>query len=108
MKQIKNAKLRRILERDGIKDAVIWFVDGVAKAVSDDDFTDTILYYARDNQMYVPSFNMISIEEWADFVRKQFDEGLERYNEIQEHKKEDGPAIKASGKFKGYEYEDEY
>lgn len=113
MKEVKNAKLRRILEREGIKDVVIWFVDGVAKAVSDDDFTDTILHYAYENQMYVPSFNQMSIEEWADFVRGVFDEGLREYNAAQEHikerEKEGGYVLKVQpGNFHKYRDEDEY
>jgi len=88
MKEVRNAKLRHILNKDGIKDVVIWFVDGVGKAVSDDDFTDEILNYAYDkNAAYVPSFNQMSIQEWVDFVREAFDEGLERYNNRMESAK---------------------
>jgi len=86
-KEVKNARLQRILNREGIKDVVILFVDGAAKAVSDDDFTDEILSRSYENNIaYVPSFNRMTVEEWADFVREAYAEGLENYNDLQDYK----------------------
>lgn len=79
MKQVRNPKLRRILNAEGIKDVYIEFDNGLARAYSDDPFTNDVLSYSTVESEYVMSFNQSSVEEWADYVRNAFDSGLEIY-----------------------------
>lgn len=80
MRDVRNAKLRRILNADGIKDVVLNFSEGFVLVWSEDDFTNDILHRA-DNSIETRLFRDYTVEEWADMIRKIFDEGLENFEE---------------------------
>jgi Uncharacterized conserved protein containing a ferredoxin-like domain len=83
MRDVRNAKLRRILNADGIKDVVLNFSEGFVSVWSEDDFTNDILFRA-DNSIETRLFKDYTVEEWADMIREIYDEGLENYEESQQ------------------------
>lgn len=85
MRDVRNAKLRRILNADGIKDVVLNFSEGFVSVWSDDDFTNDILHRA-DNSIETRLFKDYTVEEWADMIREIYDEGLEIYERSQQHR----------------------
>lgn len=78
MKDVRNAKLRKILDKMGIKDVVLNFDNGFVAVWSEDDLTDTILHYA-DNTIETRLFSDFTINEWVDMIKDIFDEGLDGY-----------------------------
>ena len=93
MKDVRNAKLRKILDKMGIKDVVLNFDQGFVLVYSDDDLTDTILHYG-DNTIEARIFNDFTIDEWVDMIKDIFDDGLSSYekrNDIE--RDEDGNII---------------
>ena len=78
MKDVRNAKLRKILDKMGIKDVVLNFDNGFVAVWSEDDFTDTILHYA-DNTIETRLFSDFTINEWVDMIKDIFDDGLDSY-----------------------------
>lgn len=78
MKDVRNAKLRKILDKMGIKDIVLNFDNGFVAVWSEDDLTDTILHYA-DNTIETRLFSDFTINEWVDMIKDIFDEGLDYY-----------------------------
>ena len=83
MRDVRNAKLRRILNEEGIKDVVLNFSEGFVSVWSEDDFTNDILFRA-DNSIETRLFKDYTVEEWADMIREIYDEGLENYEESQQ------------------------
>ena len=78
MRDVKNVKLRKELDKLGIKDVVLNFDQGFVSVWSEDNLTDTILHYA-DNTIETRTFSDYSIDEWIEMIKKIFDEGLEHY-----------------------------
>lgn len=76
MRDVRNAKLRRILNAEGIKDVVLNFSEGFVLVWSEDDFTNDILFHT-DNSIETRLFRDYTVEEWADMIREMYDEGLE-------------------------------
>lgn len=82
MRDVRNAKLRRILNNEGIKDVVLNFSEGFVSVRSDDDFTNDILF-RTDNSIETRLFKDYTVEEWADMIREIYDEGLDSYEQSQ-------------------------
>lgn len=82
MRDVRNAKLRRILNAEGIKDVVLNFSEGFVSVYSDDDFTNDILF-RTDNSIETRLFKDYTVEEWADMIREMYDEGLDSYERSQ-------------------------
>lgn len=82
MRDVRNAKLRRILNNEGIKDVVLNFSEGFVSVRSDDDFTNDILFHT-DNSIETRLFKDYTVEEWADMIREIYDEGLDSYEQSQ-------------------------
>ena len=83
MRDVRNAKLRRILNADGIKDVVLNFSEGFVSVWSEDDFTNDILFRA-DNSIETRLFKDYTVEEWADMIREIYNEGLDSYERSQQ------------------------
>lgn len=79
MKDVKNAKLRKILDKKGIKDIVLNFDGGTVAVWSEDDLTDIILHYADNIIPAVATFAQMPIDFWVEEITRIFDEGLNRY-----------------------------
>ena len=62
-------------------------MDGFASIGSDDEETDKKFFYT-DNSIEIKSFNCMSINEWANVIRKIFAEGSEHYNYHIQHQHE--------------------
>ena len=93
MKDVRNAKLRKILDKMGIKDVVLNFDNGFVTVWSEDDLTDTILHYA-DNSIETRSFSDFTINEWVDMIKNIFDDGLDSYERGKEiERNEDGEFV---------------
>ena len=93
MKDIKNAKLRKILDKMGIKDVVLNFDNGFVAVWSEDDFTDTILHYA-DNTIETRLFSDFTINEWVEMIKDIFDDGLDSYERGKDiERNEDGNVV---------------
>lgn len=86
MKEIRNAKLRSILNKEGIKDAVVNILDGVARAYSDDEETFNILSFSFIEGVYVAHFKQMSIQDWVSYFRKVYADGKERLQAYCERK----------------------
>lgn len=80
MRDVRNPKLRRILNAEGIKDVVLNFSEGFVLVWSEDDSTNDILHRA-DNSIETRLFKDYTVEEWADMIREIFYEGLENAEE---------------------------
>lgn len=93
MKDVRNAKLRKILDKMGIKDVVLNFDNGFVAVWSEDDLTDTILHYA-DNTIETRLFSDFTINEWVDMIKDIFDEGLDGYERGKDiERDEDGNVV---------------
>lgn len=93
MKDIRNAKLRKILDKMGIKDVVLNFDNGFVAVWSEDDLTDTILHYA-DNTIETRLFSDFTINEWVDMIKNIFDDGLDGYERGKDiERDEDGNVV---------------
>lgn len=93
MKDVRNAKLRKILDKMGIKDVVLNFDNGFVAVWSEDDLTDTILHYA-DNTIETRLFSDFTINEWVDMIKDIFDEGLDCYERGKDiERDEDGNVV---------------
>lgn len=93
MKDVRNAKLRKILDKMGIKDVVLNFDNGFVAVWSEDDLTDTILHYA-DNSIETRLFSDFTINEWVDMIKDIFDEGLYSYERGKDiERDEDGNVV---------------
>lgn len=93
MKDVRNAKLRKILDKMGIKDVVLNFDNGFVAVWSEDDLTDTILHYA-DNTIETRLFSDFTINEWVDMIKDIFDEGLDSYERGKDiERDEDGNVV---------------
>jgi len=98
MRDVRNAKLRKFLDKLGIKDVVLNFDQGFVSVWSEDDLTDTILHYA-DNTIETRNFSDYSIDEWVEMIEKIFDEGFDSYERSKDvEKDEDGNIIIKVGK----------
>lgn len=85
MRDVRNAKLRKILDKLGIKDVVLNFDNGFVSVWSEDDLTDTIFHYA-DNTIETRTFADFTVDEWVKMIKDIFDEGLEvyeRHNDVE-------------------------
>ena len=93
MKDVRNAKLRKILDKMGIKDVVLNFDNGFVAVWSEDDLTDTILHYA-DNTIETRLFSDFTINEWVDMIKDIFDDGLDNYERGKDiERDEDGNVV---------------
>ena len=79
MKDVRNAKLRKILDKMGIKDVVLNFSGGSVLVCSDDDTTDLIFAHADNTIHGVHAFSDWSIDMWVDEITRIFDEALDVY-----------------------------
>lgn len=94
MKDVKNAKLRKILDKKGIKDVVLNFDGGTVLVWSEDDLTDRILHYADNIIPAVATFAQMSIDFWVEEITRIFDEGLDRYERSKDiERDEDGNVV---------------
>lgn len=78
MRDVRNAKLQKILDKLGIKDVVLNFDNGFVSVWSEDDLTDTILHYG-DNTIEARVFTDYTIEEWVKMIENIFDDGSDHY-----------------------------
>ena len=93
MKDVRNTKLRKILDKMGIKDVVLNFDNGFVAVWSEDDLTDTILHYA-DNTIETRLFSDFTINEWVDMIKNIFDDGLDGYERGKDiERDEDGNVV---------------
>ena len=92
MKDVRNAKLRKILDKMGIKDVVLNFDNGFVAVWSEDDLTDTILHYA-DNTIETRSFSDFPIDYWVKLIKDIFDDAMEHYERHLDYEKNKGDGV---------------
>lgn len=90
MKNVKNAQLRKKLDKLGIKDVVLNFSEGTCMVWSEDEFTDDVLFRAEP-YIYLNSFNNQTLDMWINDIKELYDKGLEKLeNEVQLNRNENG------------------